>query len=124
MQLLLGAPFAPASSGAEVLLDVVDELRAAVANAAGGAQVASAASGRSQEPTLSVVLCAGAGALLLLYALGAWLTIHEGGTPRDVAMAGGMGVLAAGSAVATQHVPSLAPTPHPRVLLARGRCHT
>ena len=41
MQLLLGAPFAPASSGAEVLLDVIDELRAAVANATTGAEVAS-----------------------------------------------------------------------------------
>ena len=51
MQLLLGAPFAPASSGAEVLLDVVDELRAAVANAAGGAQVASA------EPAADGPLC-------------------------------------------------------------------
>ena len=41
VQLLLGAPFAPASSGAEVLLDVIDELRAAVANATAGAEVAS-----------------------------------------------------------------------------------
>ena len=51
MQLLLGAPFAPASSGAEVLLDVIDELRAAVANAAGGAEVASG------EPAADGPLC-------------------------------------------------------------------
>ena len=51
MQLLLGAPFAPASSGAEVLLDVIDELRAAVANATGGAEVASG------EPAADGALC-------------------------------------------------------------------
>ena len=51
MQLLLGAPFAPASSGAEVLLDVIDELRAAVANATGGAEVASG------EPAADGPLC-------------------------------------------------------------------
>ena len=51
VQLLLGAPFAPASSGAEVLLDVVDELRGAVANAAGDAEVASG------EPAADGLLC-------------------------------------------------------------------
>ena len=51
MQLLLGAPFAPASSGAEVLLDVIDELRAAVANATAGAEVASG------EPAADGALC-------------------------------------------------------------------
>ena len=51
MQLLLGAPFAPASSGAEVLLDVIDELRAAVANATAGAEVASG------EPAADGPLC-------------------------------------------------------------------
>ena len=51
MQLLLGAPFAPASSGAEVLLDVIDELRGALANAAGDAEVASG------EPAADGLLC-------------------------------------------------------------------
>lgn len=82
VQLLLGAPFAPASSGAEVLLDVIDELRDAVARDAlardaGGGVAAGGGAGGEGGGNRPLLLCWRAVARLPLPCLCAALEVAE-----------------------------------------------